>query len=136
MGKGKNCKLLNMKTLFSNSICIFLIWACGCLAPVQLKAQSDSVPQPSKDSLSRRLRHMLEEAPADYAKKYQQHTAANEQDALLDELLRTIRHTRDFLKTGLDTNSIKKSSPPSGNDSKSRETAFSKIPVPCKPKET
>ncbi len=68
----------------------------------------DSVVQRVRDSTVQILRKVLEAAPAEYAAKYRQHDSTNAQDALLDELLRTIRHTHNFLKTSLDTNAIKK----------------------------
>lgn len=97
-----------MRTLFSNYIRCFLIWALCCAAPAVVAGQQpDSTSVPAKDSLSRKLRQILEAAPKDYAAKLKQHTTANEQDALLDQLLKTIRHTHDFLKSPIDTNAIK-----------------------------
>lgn len=101
--------MLNMKTLFSNSFRLFVLLAGCCLVSFPSSGQQqDSVPPAVKDSLLRNVRQALAESPVEYADKLKQHSAANEQDALLDELLRTIRHTHDFLKTGLDTNSIRK----------------------------
>lgn len=98
-----------MKMLFSSYFRCFLICALCCVASSSVRGQHpDSVMRHVSDSVAQTLRRMLEAAPAEYAAKYRQHDSANMQDALLDELLRTIRHTRDFLKASLDTNAIKK----------------------------
>ncbi|WP_341835288.1 mechanosensitive ion channel domain-containing protein [Chitinophaga pollutisoli] len=79
---------------------------CCLLSVAGYGQHADSLPVHRKDSLLQTIRAMLQKAPAEYAAKYKEHGIANEQDGLMDELLRTIRHTRGFLKTPLDTNAI------------------------------
>lgn len=97
-----------MKMRTGNFFPVVMLWVLCSLFFTNASAQvSDSIKLPVKDSLIRVLRETLEAAPAEYAGKYKEHNAAREQDALLDEMLKTIRLTRDFLKTSLDTNAIK-----------------------------
>lgn len=96
-----------MKTLFGNRFPLVLLSAWLCLLSFPgLAQQPDSARLRVKDSLLQHFRKVMEAAPADYAAKYKEHTIANEQDALLDALLKSIRVTRDFLKSGPDTNAI------------------------------
>ncbi len=96
-----------MQTLFSNRFPLVLFGAWLCLLSVTgLAQQPDSIQRHVKDSLLQNLRKGLEAAPVEYAAKYKEHSIANEQDALLDALLKSIRVSRDFLKTGPDTNAI------------------------------